>query len=48
MYERLLYLYQQGKLDETQLSAAVSKTWITEDEKAEIIAGISTATAASS
>lgn len=37
MYERLLYLYNQGKLNEEQLGIAVSKGWIIEEEKTEII-----------
>lgn len=38
MYERLLFLYQQKRLTEKMLEVAVSKTWITEEEKIEIIA----------
>ncbi|MEA4805069.1 XkdX family protein [Acetobacterium wieringae] len=38
MYERLLYLYGQGRLTAAQLDIAVSKGWITEEEKAKIIA----------
>ena len=37
MYSRLLYLYQQNKLNEEELSVAVSKTWITNEQKNEII-----------
>lgn len=44
MYERLLYLYQQAKLNRTQLGGAVSKTWITEDEKTKIIASVNAST----
>jgi len=43
MYERLLYLYQQKKLNETQLGVAVSKIWITEAQKADIIASVAAA-----
>ena len=38
MFERLLFLFNQGRLDEEQLQIAVNKTWITEEEKQEIIA----------
>lgn len=38
MYERLLFLFKQGRLNEEQLSVAVSKGWITEEQKQEIIA----------
>lgn len=38
MYERLLFLYQQKRLTDTMLEVAVSKTWITEDDKTKIIA----------
>lgn len=38
MYERLKYLYQSGRLNEAQLEIAVSKGWITTEQKAEIIA----------
>ena len=30
-------MYQEGKLTETKLDSAVSKGWITEEEKNEII-----------
>lgn len=36
MFERLKYLYGVGKLTEMQLNIAVSKSWITEDQKQEI------------
>lgn len=42
MYETLLRLYQESKLKETGLSNAVSKEWITEEQKAEIIASVNT------
>lgn len=38
MYERLLFLFNQERLNIEQLEVAVSKTWITEEQKAEIIA----------
>ena len=38
MYERLKYLYQAGRLTEAQLDIAISKGWITTEQKAEIIA----------
>lgn len=37
MFERLLFLYNQGRLNMQQLEIAVSKTWITEEQKQEII-----------
>lgn len=37
MFERLNYLYGIGKLTETQVEIAVSKGWITEEQKQEII-----------
>lgn len=37
MFERLKYLYGQGRLAESGLVLAVSKGWITEEQKAEII-----------
>lgn len=37
MYERLLFLFKQNKLTVEQLEVAVSKTWITEEEKQEIL-----------
>lgn len=37
MYERLLFLYKQGRLNSEQLEVAVSKTWISEEQKQEII-----------
>jgi len=42
MYETLLRLYNEGRLTETGLINAVTKTWITEAQKAEIIASVST------
>jgi hypothetical protein len=42
MYSTLLRLYKEGKLAETGLTNAVTKAWITEEQKAEIIASIST------
>lgn len=47
MYETLLRLYQSSKLTETGLNNAVTKNWITEDKKAEIIASISSTSTAS-
>ncbi|MGG7152329.1 XkdX family protein [Clostridium neonatale] len=38
MFERLLFLFKQGRLNSEQLEVAVSKTWITEEQKQEIIA----------
>lgn len=38
MYNRLLFLFKQERLNEQQLEIAVSKTWITEEQKQEIIA----------
>lgn len=37
MFERLKFLYEQGKLNETALDSAVNKNWITEEQKQEII-----------
>ena len=37
MFERLNYLHKANELTEKQLDIAVSKGWITEDQKAEII-----------
>ncbi|WP_428817308.1 XkdX family protein [Clostridium butyricum] len=37
MFERLLFLFKQERLDEQQLEIAVSKTWITEEQKQDII-----------
>ncbi len=39
MYERLKVLYYQRRLTELRLEIAVSKGWITEKEKNDIIAG---------
>ena len=41
MYERLKFLYEQKRLTDAMLEVAVSKTWITEEEKSEIIASVS-------
>jgi phenylpyruvate tautomerase PptA (4-oxalocrotonate tautomerase family) len=41
MYETLLRLYKTGKLTEAGLTNAVTKGWITEEQKAEIIASVS-------
>jgi len=38
MFERLQYLYEQKRLTDVQLGVAVSKTWITEEQKENIIA----------
>lgn len=37
MFERLKYLYNSGKLTAEQLDIAVSKAWITAEQKAEIL-----------
>lgn len=37
MFERLLFLYVQNRLNVEQLEVAVSKTWITEKQKQEIL-----------
>lgn len=37
MFERLLFLYVQNRLNVEQLEVAVSKTWITENQKQEIV-----------
>ena len=42
MYERLLFLFKQERLNEQQLEIAVSKIWITEEQKQEIIASKAT------
>lgn len=42
MYERLLFLFKQERLNEEQLEVAVSKTWISEEQKKEIIASKAT------
>jgi len=42
MYERLKFLYEQKRLTDAMLEVAVSKTWITTEEKAGIIASVST------
>lgn len=41
MFERLKFLYEQKRLTDAMLEVAVSKTWITAQEKAEIIASVS-------
>lgn len=38
MFERLNYLYKAGKLSDLQLDVAVSKGWITGNQKQEILA----------
>ncbi|WP_432408571.1 XkdX family protein [Wukongibacter sp. M2B1] len=40
MFERLKYLYNVGRLTEAQLEIGVSKGWITEVQKEEIVAEI--------
>jgi hypothetical protein len=40
MKERLLALYQAGRLTEAMLDVAVTKGWITAEEKTEIIASV--------
>ncbi len=37
MFERLNYLYHAGKLTAEQLDIAVSKEWITAEQKTEIL-----------
>lgn len=37
MYERLLYLFKDGRLTTKHLDVAVSKGWISEEQKTEII-----------
>ncbi len=37
MYERLMYLYSSEKLTVEQLKVAVSKGWITEEQKSDIV-----------
>lgn len=39
MFERLLFLFKQERLNEEQLEMAVSKGWINEEEKQKIIYG---------
>ena len=41
MYSTLLRLYKEGKLTEVALTNAVTKGWISEEQKAEIIASVS-------
>lgn len=38
MYDRLLNLWKQGKLDENGVNNAVIKGWITDSQKDEILA----------
>lgn len=38
MFERLKYLWENNKLTETMLNNAVTKGWITTDQKTEIMA----------
>lgn len=38
MFERLLFLFKKERLNEEQLEVAVGKTWISEEQKQEIIA----------
>lgn len=40
-YARLLAMYKAGFIDDAYLTRAVAVGWITEDEKAEIIASVS-------
>jgi hypothetical protein len=40
MYNRLLTLYQEGRLTEQMLSNAVKKGWITEEQKQQIIESV--------
>jgi len=42
MYETLLRLYNEGRLKETGLAKAVTLGWITEEQKTEILASVST------
>lgn len=37
MYERLLFLFKQERLNENGLDMAISKGWITAEQKQEII-----------
>lgn len=37
MYDTLLRLWKQNKLNETQLMNAVSKGWITEEQRSSIL-----------
>lgn len=37
MLERLKYLYESGKLTELQLDVAISKSWITTEQKGQIV-----------
>lgn len=37
MFNRLKRLYQEGKIGVTELDTAITKGWITEEQKAEII-----------
>lgn len=38
MYDYLLRLWKQGRLTETQLQAAVDKSWITAEQQQTILA----------
>ncbi|AGF54537.1 hypothetical protein B0P06_001390 [Clostridium saccharoperbutylacetonicum] len=42
MYETLRRLYQESKLKETGLNNAITKGWITEEQKAKIITSVAT------
>ena len=42
MFERLKFLYNQGRLTTEQLEVAVSKGWITEEQKQGIISSKTT------
>ena len=39
MYERIKFLYEQGRVNEKGLDVAISKGWITEEEKQTIMNG---------
>ncbi|WP_238915080.1 XkdX family protein [Clostridium sp. YIM B02555] len=40
MYERLLYLYKEKMVTDIMLDVAVSKSWITAEQKIEILASV--------
>ncbi len=40
MFERLRRLYAAGRLDETGLTAAVARGWITQDEADQILSEV--------
>ena len=42
MYERIKSLYKQNRLTDEMLEVAVSKTWITPEEKIEIMTCVTT------